>query len=160
MMWLWILKEANKVTVQQWITWELHLELPDFNSINIFKLLQLNNDVSGKNSIRSRVQKTPFIREKQKYQVYSFHFLEKWLHFYKSTAELKVDSLLFWCHCLSKTNQPTWEATPLLLISFLSVSSFYQLLQNTVLGWAVTDRCRLTWVFYCKNCFLISLVTK
>lgn len=157
---LWILNEANKVTVQHWITPELHLELPDFNSINIFKSLQLNSDVSGKNSIRSRVQKKTFIRDKWEYQVYPFRFLERWLNFYKLTAELKGDSLLFWCHCLSTANQPTWEATLLLLISFLSVSSFYQLLQNMVLGWAVTDRSRLTWVFYCTNCCLISLMTK
>lgn len=52
--------------------------------------------------VRPRVQKTTSIRDKGK-----FHLLEKGLHFYKLTAVLKVDSLLFLCHCLSKANQPT-----------------------------------------------------
>jgi len=59
--------------------------------MNMFKLLYLNSDVSGKNSVRSRAQETTSTPDKEKCQMYplrALHFLQKGFHFCKVTAQL------------------------------------------------------------------------
>lgn len=124
----------------------------------MFKWLYLNGDVSGNTPIRSRAQEMAFIKDKGKYQMYplrALHFLEKWSHFYKLMAKFSRFHFFFG---VTSWTKPTKQNDTAAFISLLSVSYFYQLLNNYFKTWFLSDLSQTDAEWPGPGCFTTQIV--